>query len=514
MSKAALCATSTVSRAKAWNTGSTSRIVGCPASASGRMPWITAEARVERAPRIDQLLEALLAQQPAVDDAHRADLDDLVALGRIEARGLGVEHGVAQLGERAIVECARLRRGLEQVEVVELGAPVLARGRRGLDADPRRPNTAAESGRTPRAGPARARTRIRRRGARRHRAASAASRPRRCASAPSASSSRSRCSSPGRSRPGRAGPAFRRPASAVAPNARHARRPAGRRGRRAPAAASSCRPSARGSDRPRRRSPAPNRGLRCAARRPRPGRRRACPPSASASSARSARSPARDCRRAVIAATSSRTTAWKRSRIGASRSGSSSISTAACRLPSEARLPSVRPSSRRSRRASCSKSRVMSSSIRTKPLRPAFDFALARRVVHRRHLHAQQLAGRRAGDELRRRAGRAIAHALADALERVGDQRPVEDGVDRAAEADQLGAAGRRRACSTRRGTGPGRGCCRAGSRPRGCTPRRSGSARPSAPTGGCARPRCRGWPGRPAVRRPAAAARAGAAGH
>ena len=155
------------------------------------------------------------------------------------------------------------------------------------------------------------------------------------------------------------------------------------------------------------------------------------------------RSPARDCRRAVIAATSSRTTAWKRSRIGASRSGSSSISTAACRLPSEARLPSVRPSSRRSRRASCSKSRVMSSSIRTKPLRPAFDFALARRVVHRGHLHAQQPAGRRAGDELRRRAGRAIAHALADALERVGDQRPVEDGVDRAAEADQLGAAGR-----------------------------------------------------------------------
>ena len=144
----------------------------------------------------------------------------------------------------------------------------------------------------------------------------------------------------------------------------------------------------------------------------------------------------------------------------------------------------------------------------------AVDLALARRVVHRSHLHAQQPAGRRAGDELRRRAGRAVAHALADALERVRDQRPVEDGVDRAAEADQLGAAGRRRACSTRPGTGPGRGCCRAGSRRRGCRPRRSGSARPSAPTAGCARPRCRGWPGRPAVRRPAAAARAGAAGH
>ena len=99
--------TSTVSCAKAWNAGRTSAIVGWPASISGRMPWIGDRGRGDRAPRIDQLLEALLAQQLAVDDAHRADLDDLVAAGRVEPGGLGVEHGVGQLGQRPLVELAR-----------------------------------------------------------------------------------------------------------------------------------------------------------------------------------------------------------------------------------------------------------------------------------------------------------------------------------------------------------------------------------------------------------------------
>ena len=44
MSKAALCATSTVSRANAWKAGSTSAMVGRPTSASGRMPWIAIDA--------------------------------------------------------------------------------------------------------------------------------------------------------------------------------------------------------------------------------------------------------------------------------------------------------------------------------------------------------------------------------------------------------------------------------------------------------------------------------------
>jgi hypothetical protein len=40
MSKAALCATSTVSCAKAWKAGSTWSMVGWPATMSGVMPWI------------------------------------------------------------------------------------------------------------------------------------------------------------------------------------------------------------------------------------------------------------------------------------------------------------------------------------------------------------------------------------------------------------------------------------------------------------------------------------------
>ena len=137
----------------------------------------------------------------------------------------------------------------------------------------------------------------------------------------------------------------------------------------------------------------------------------------------------------------------------------------------------------------------MLSSISTKPPSGPRSGALARRVAHRRHLHAQQLAGRRAGDELRRRAGRAAPQALLDALERVRDELAVEDGVDRAAEADQLGAAGQRRRARQRPELRPGRGCCRAGCGRRGCTPRRSASARTSAPRGGCAPARCRGWP-------------------
>jgi hypothetical protein len=48
---------------------------------------------------IDQLLEHLLLEEPPVHDAHRADADDLVPGGGLDARGLGVEDRVAQLGE-------------------------------------------------------------------------------------------------------------------------------------------------------------------------------------------------------------------------------------------------------------------------------------------------------------------------------------------------------------------------------------------------------------------------------
>jgi hypothetical protein len=56
------------------------------------------------AQRIDQLVEGFRLEQLAIDDAGRADLDDLVALGRIEAGGFGIEDGEGQLGEQAVVQ--------------------------------------------------------------------------------------------------------------------------------------------------------------------------------------------------------------------------------------------------------------------------------------------------------------------------------------------------------------------------------------------------------------------------
>ena len=71
--------------------------------------------------------------------------------------------------------------------------------------------------------------------------------------------------------------------------------------------------------------------------------------------------------RADRVADSSRTTARNRSRMAVSTSSYCSISTAACKLAREPRLPSVSACSSWSRRASCSNSRVTFSSINTKP---------------------------------------------------------------------------------------------------------------------------------------------------
>jgi hypothetical protein len=84
MSNAALWPTSTVSWANAWKAGSTVSIVGWPrhhlrADAVDRHRGLG-----DRPPRIDELLEALVPAQLAVDDARRADLDDLVAGRRVE----------------------------------------------------------------------------------------------------------------------------------------------------------------------------------------------------------------------------------------------------------------------------------------------------------------------------------------------------------------------------------------------------------------------------------------------
>ena len=120
-------------------------------------------------------------------------------------------------------------------------------------------------------------------------------------------------------------------------------------------------------------------------------------------------------------------------------------------MPSEARLPSVRPCSKRSR------ARLLGEVARdvVEHQHEAVQRRVAGRLgadrAHRRHLHAQQLPGARAGDELRRRVRHAALQPLLDALERVRDQLAVEHRVDRAAEPDQLAAVGERAVRSSRR---------------------------------------------------------------
>ena len=46
--------------------------------------------------RVHQLLKTLLAQQLAVDDAGRTDLNNFIAARRIQPGGLGVKHRVRQ----------------------------------------------------------------------------------------------------------------------------------------------------------------------------------------------------------------------------------------------------------------------------------------------------------------------------------------------------------------------------------------------------------------------------------
>lgn len=45
---------------------------------------------------IDELVEMLALEQPAIQDAKGADLDDFVAADRIEAGRLGIEYGIGE----------------------------------------------------------------------------------------------------------------------------------------------------------------------------------------------------------------------------------------------------------------------------------------------------------------------------------------------------------------------------------------------------------------------------------
>ena len=58
--------------------------------------------RFERNFRIDDLVKNLLPQQAVIDNARRADLDDLVAIRRFQTRGFGIEHGIGQIRQLAV----------------------------------------------------------------------------------------------------------------------------------------------------------------------------------------------------------------------------------------------------------------------------------------------------------------------------------------------------------------------------------------------------------------------------
>jgi choline dehydrogenase-like flavoprotein len=212
MSKAALWATSTVSCAKAWKAGSTCSMVGWPAPSPADAVDRDAGGGIV-ALRVDQLLEGLLLEQLAVDDARGADLDDLVAFGRVEAGGLGVEHGVGQLGQRRSSRAAALRSartgrsrstraGCRQRTKVRLRGLRLRRGQRQQEAEEGLVRTRSRSNQNspPWRSPRRARS-----------AAAVGADGHGSISQPSPS----RCSSPGRTRSGRGAPGARRRAGAV-----------------------------------------------------------------------------------------------------------------------------------------------------------------------------------------------------------------------------------------------------------------------------------------------------------
>ena len=369
MSKAALCATSTVSRAKAWNTGRTSRIVGCPASASGRMPWIAADARSSgrrgstscskhswRNSRPLTMRSAPIWMISSPSDGFRpvVSVSNTVRLSS---------------DERALVERARLRRGLEQVEVVELGATVLA-----ADAPPRAAlggragQQEAEEGLVPDAlalEPELAAVALDDVAHRQRRRVLAAAH--RLHLPVHHGLGAHRLAGPHQVEPGpRSGRL-----QAQSHGGRHTRRPAGPRGRPAPAAASSCRPCSQSVGSTSSAPPAP----------PRASMRRTAAATRSAPSMSSigqrvfspvSTSPAQACRRAGSSPRPRRARPPGNARASGLRGRAARASRPPPAVLAERRAAAFgQAEQQRSRTASCSKSRVMSSSISTKPPRAA-----------------------------------------------------------------------------------------------------------------------------------------------
>ena len=62
---------------------------------------------------VDQLLEFLAMQQPAVDDANGTDGYDFIAALGIETGRFRIEHREGQFGQQAIVKIGELQIALE-----------------------------------------------------------------------------------------------------------------------------------------------------------------------------------------------------------------------------------------------------------------------------------------------------------------------------------------------------------------------------------------------------------------
>ena len=234
MSKAALCATSTVSSQKVAEAGSTRSIVGWSSSMERLDAGDPARLRRHGAPRVDELLEHLVLQQAAVDDPDGADGNDLVALGRLQPGGLGVEHRVAQARQRPVVLLRRLARLMEQVEIVELGPAFAGRAARST-ASLRVWSPGSRCGSTRDAKACGSGTRSPRCAARRSASTSAGTLRRPAPSDPSATPSWSRCRAARRSRSRRDARAGPPPRARNGPRGCRTPRAAGWRGRRSPA---------------------------------------------------------------------------------------------------------------------------------------------------------------------------------------------------------------------------------------------------------------------------------------
>ncbi len=86
------------------------RWAACREASRWRCRGSPATPRAIDSTRIDQRIEDLAAQDPAIDDAYGGNGDDLVAAARIETRRLGIDHGEAQGAQRRVEQ--RRRRAL------------------------------------------------------------------------------------------------------------------------------------------------------------------------------------------------------------------------------------------------------------------------------------------------------------------------------------------------------------------------------------------------------------------